>query len=313
MQKTRFKYEVIIHDDCSTDGTTDIIREYAQKHPELIVPIFQSVNQYQNGNKRILATFVYPKARGKYIALCEGDDYWTDPLKLQKQVDFLESHPDYGMCYTKTYKLYNNKIVGIWGDEDCSFYGLLNFRIIPTLSRVEKRSVYDKYIAEIKPHEHNWLMGDFPVLLFFSLESKIHLVNEVTGVYRVLDTSASHSKDMNKLIGFYDSADDVRHFFINKYIRNEKERDSLLMQVRKNEILYKISICIQYNDYEQARKLYQEGCLYLDTDKRKKYGIVVRYRAIFGLYREFEKIKKILKIIKFDTEICQIYVRVEQS
>ena len=166
MQKTNFKYEVIIHDDCSTDGTTEIIREYAEKYPDLIVPIFQSVNQYQNGNRSIMATFVYPKARGKYIAICEGDDYWTDPLKLQKQVDFLEEHPDYGMCYTKTYKLYNNKITGVWGDEDCSFYGLLNYKIIPTLSRVERRSVYDRYIAEIKPQTHNWLMGDFPAFLY---------------------------------------------------------------------------------------------------------------------------------------------------
>ena len=103
MQKTNFKFEVIIHDDCSTDGTTDVIREYVEKYPDLIKPIFQERNQYQNGCKRILATFVYPKAQGKYIALCEGDDYWTDPLKLQKQVDYLESHPECTLTLSNGY------------------------------------------------------------------------------------------------------------------------------------------------------------------------------------------------------------------
>lgn len=98
MQKTNFKYEIIIHDDASTDGTTEIIKEYAEKYPDLILPIFQTENQYSKGVRGIYAKFVYPRAKGKYIALCEGDDYWTDPLKLQKQVDFLEANPEYVMC-----------------------------------------------------------------------------------------------------------------------------------------------------------------------------------------------------------------------
>lgn len=98
MQKTNFKYEIIIHDDASTDGTAEIIKEYAEKYPDLIIPIFQSENQYSKGLRGFYAKFVFPKAKGKYIAMCEGDDYWTDPLKLQKQVDFLENHPDYVMC-----------------------------------------------------------------------------------------------------------------------------------------------------------------------------------------------------------------------
>ena len=97
IQKTTFPVEILIHDDASTDGTQDIIREYEIKYPEIIKPIYQKENQYSKGIP-IGITFNIPRAKGKYIALCEGDDYWTDPYKLQKQVDFLESHPDFVMC-----------------------------------------------------------------------------------------------------------------------------------------------------------------------------------------------------------------------
>ena len=90
MQQTNFAFEVLIHDDASTDGTTEIIKEYEAKYPEIIKPIYEEENQWVKG-RRGSAVFNFPRAKGKYIAMCEGDDYWTDPLKLQKQVDFLES------------------------------------------------------------------------------------------------------------------------------------------------------------------------------------------------------------------------------
>ena len=84
MQKTNFEYEVLIHDDASTDSTADIIREYEKKYPDIIKPIYQSENQYSK-KVPISKTYQYSRAKGKYIAICEGDDYWTDPFKLQKQ------------------------------------------------------------------------------------------------------------------------------------------------------------------------------------------------------------------------------------
>ena len=105
MQKTTFQIEIIIHDDASTDRTAIIVKEYADKYPHLIVPILQTENQWSKGI-RPSPTYVWPSARGKYIALCEGDDYWTDPLKLQKQVDFLEANTEYGLVYTNHHKLF---------------------------------------------------------------------------------------------------------------------------------------------------------------------------------------------------------------
>lgn len=92
-QKTDFIFEVLIHDDASTDKTQVIIKEYCIAHPTLIKPVFQKENQYSQGVS-IWETIQYPRAQGKYIAFCEGDDYWTDHLKLQKQVDFLEANPE---------------------------------------------------------------------------------------------------------------------------------------------------------------------------------------------------------------------------
>lgn len=98
MQETNFKYEILIHDDASTDKTAEIIRSYEQKYPSLIKAIYQSINQYSRGIKPSV-NFNFPRSKGKYIALCEGDDYWTDSKKLQIQFDCLENNPSVVCCY----------------------------------------------------------------------------------------------------------------------------------------------------------------------------------------------------------------------
>ena len=103
-QKTAFRYEVIIHDDCSQDGTADIIRKYAEEYPDIIKPIFETENQYSKGVS--IRDIFLEHANGKYVAFCEGDDYWIDPLKLQKQYDALEEHPECSMS-THTVKCVN--------------------------------------------------------------------------------------------------------------------------------------------------------------------------------------------------------------
>lgn len=96
MQKTDFPFELIIGEDCSTDRTREIVVDYANKYPDIIKPILHEKNVGMKANGRACRA----ASRGKYIAICEGDDYWIDPLKLQKQVDFMESHPECSFCFT---------------------------------------------------------------------------------------------------------------------------------------------------------------------------------------------------------------------
>ena len=109
MQETDFPFEVLVHDDCSTDNTANIIREYEKKYPNIIKPIYQKENQYSKGIK-ISATFIYPGAKGEYIALCEGDDHWNDPEKLQIQLDLMLEHPECHLSFHPAKELLDNEI-----------------------------------------------------------------------------------------------------------------------------------------------------------------------------------------------------------
>lgn len=110
MQKVNFKYEILINDDASTDDTVKIIEEYVKKYPDIFVPTYQNENLYPRGI-RSWVDIQLPLAKGKYIAFCEGDDYWTDPYKLQKQVDFLDTHPDYSVTFHRYHILNKDYVI----------------------------------------------------------------------------------------------------------------------------------------------------------------------------------------------------------
>ena len=99
MQETSFPFEILIHDDASTDNTANIIRGYESKYPRLVKAVYQKENQYSKGVKPTTEIQI-PRSKGQFIAMCEGDDYWISPQKLQKQVEFLESNKDYSLCST---------------------------------------------------------------------------------------------------------------------------------------------------------------------------------------------------------------------
>lgn len=101
MQRTNFRFVAIVHEDVSSDNSADIVREYEEKYPDIFKPIYETENQWHktDGSLTRIMNEAIAATGAKYVALCEGDDYWTDPLKLQKQVDFMESHPECAICF----------------------------------------------------------------------------------------------------------------------------------------------------------------------------------------------------------------------
>ncbi len=219
MQKTNFPFEAIVHDDASTDKSADIIREYAEKYPDIIKPIYETENQYSKHDGS-LDRIIDKQIRGKYIAYCEGDDYWIDPYKLQKQVDYMEEHPECGLIHTQVKQYNQNERLlksQISGFDSSDFDHLIIQNTIVTLTTLFRSDLYFQYRNEIKPEKKNWKMADMPMWLYYSHESKVHFIPEVTGVYRILQESAYHSSNVEKMISMSLSSYDICKFYIDKY------------------------------------------------------------------------------------------------
>ena len=201
IQKTNFPLEIIVHDDASSDKTPEIIRLNKNKYPNIIIPIFQEENQFSKDPAHLIKTCFKVSCR-KYIALCEGDDYWTDPYKLQKQVDFLESNLDYSLV------CHNVEVIGDvkqdkYIDEVKDFYTaeeLARGEIsIPTLSVVFRNYdlCYPDFLS-LTP------IGDFPLFVLISQNGKIKYFPDVMGARRVhedgLWSSADKSAKLSALL-----------------------------------------------------------------------------------------------------------------
>lgn len=157
MQETDFSYEILIHDDASTDSTQKIIKKYEKLYPDIIKPIYQTENQHSK-NIRVTPTFNFTRIKGKYVAICEGDDYWIDSKKLQKQIDLMEKNPEYNLCFHKAIMIYmkNNSTIKTLGqysdkDESIKFEDMLarSMGMIATASCVLRATVIDKIIGFI--------------------------------------------------------------------------------------------------------------------------------------------------------------------
>lgn len=188
MQQTSFPFEIIIHDDASQDQTPQIILDYASNFPDKIIPIIQTVNQFSQGHE-INAKINIPKARGKYIAFLEADDYWIDPLKLEKQVDFMEKHPEVSMCFTATKQIESSSsnIVAIkrYRDHDsvCSVEDVIlkGGGLLDMGSAVVRRSIYEN----VPDWYHYSQIWDNSVPLLALTYGEIQYLNEITTVYRL--------------------------------------------------------------------------------------------------------------------------------
>lgn len=202
MQETNFKYEILIHDDASTDGSADIIREYESKFPDIIKPIYQTENQYSK-QVQISWTYQYPRARGKYLAWCEGDDFWSDKKKLQKQYDIMEKNSDCSFCvHTVRYVKENGEItekVKPYGEnQDCKKGSIQMLKTIfyqnvcpyQTSSFFARREYVTEEIEKIPEFISKCRVGDVPLIMLFSSKGSVYYIAEEMSCYRMFSMAS---------------------------------------------------------------------------------------------------------------------------
>lgn len=270
MQQTDFPFEIIIHDDASTDRTAEIIREYEKKYPELIKPIYQTENQYSKGVKVTLLAF--KKSKGKYIALCEGDDYWTDPLKLQKQISEIKKHPECYISFHPAIIQWDNgsrtdQTLGVHS-EKIKFFGVEDVilgggEFMPTNSIVINKLAIPRItsffeIAKDAP------VGDYYIQILGAENGGALYLSEVMSVYRagasaswsmrVLKSSESYISYVNSFIA---TNDKINAFTNNKYSKqltmNKKHLISAGLKSKLIDMKTKESLLKSHHEYVRLK------------------------------------------------------------
>lgn len=295
-QDTNFKYEILIHDDNSTDKTKDIIKEYELKYPNLIKPIYQNENQYSKG-KKITAEYNFPRVKGKYIAMCEGDDYWIDKNKLQMQVDFLEKNDDFSLVVHPSiyFNQENNKKSKrnyLNRDTVLDIKSFLNeyYKIIPrvlfqTSSFVFRSDDIRKLLNEKIDFYFKCNIGDIPLVLYLATQGKIYFINKDMSVYRQNSigswtikqrdnkTYLKHLTNMKEMYQLFNEYTEEHYeYIINKFI------NSIDFDINLNSGNYKKIISKEY------KRLF------------KMLDLKTRIYIVMNLY--FPKLIEIYKLIK---------------
>ncbi len=208
MQKTNFKFEVLINDDASTDATAEIIKSYEKKYPDVIRAFYSEKNEYSQGISPTLK--LYENANGKYIALCEGDDFWINENKLQIQVDYMESHPECTICGHSAYNCYENGVIKCnlfkSFDKDCvvSTEDVISRWIFPTQSILYRASARVPFIV---PFKKDAPCGDYPLAVYLALKGSAFYFADAMSVYRngsVSSVSKKWRNDDFKTVIFYE-------------------------------------------------------------------------------------------------------------
>ena len=204
MQKTNFRFVAIVHEDCSTDNSDAIIREYEAKYPDIFRPIYETENQWHkmDGSLDRIMNFAIDATGAKYIAMCEGDDYWKDPYKLQKQVDILEADETLMACCTDCSVVDNHSVLlkekrgGVVKDDIPGRYNLRDFfrdqHQYPTLS-VVYRNTHTEDVRAKHRHTENAFLGDWTLWICLLIYGDMYYLNEITCAYRINPTSVTHT------------------------------------------------------------------------------------------------------------------------
>lgn len=256
-QKTAYSFELLINDDCSTDNTGKIASEYAIKYPDII--------KYtrQNHNKGLLENykFLLAHVKGRYLAILESDDFWTDTEKLQKQIGFLEQNPDFGICvgdYTTVdannniirefHKTDDEQLDGVW-------YGNILFTNFICAATICFSKYFFKKYCDIDTYiNNNFLTFDYPMLLDISANSKCFYIHENLSSYRVLSTSISNTTDYDKNIKFEESVFQIQLYSISRWGTGNYTKEAVL-EKRISECLNKALNNRRFSDFIKYAKL----------------------------------------------------------
>ena len=293
MQATTFPVVYCIVDDASTDGEQGLLQSWAEQHlmlNEKDVAYKKSFSYGEiiyarhkdNSNCFFLFLFLKENHHGKkakepylsewadnskYCAFCEGDDYWTDPYKLQKQVDFLEAHPDYGMCHTDFYTTGRRRITPIKPQEDDMYWPsiLINGIRIGTVTSVVRNSIYNN-IPKLYSGK-GWPIGDLPIWYEIARVSKIKYLPEITATYRIVAESASHSQSLEKVLRYEEKKMEMKRFYAKTY---NVEVDERIWETQSYEII--IRFAARNRRVDVAEKYFAEA---------KKKNIVSRKMQLY--------------------------------
>lgn len=251
-QKTNFPFEAIVHDDASTDGSAAIIREYAKKYPDIIKPVIERENQYSKHDgslRKIMDSYT----RGKYVAYCEGDDYWIDPLKLQKQVNFLESHPDY-------YVVGGRSLMYLQAEKKIVLYPYSLHLRTSFMPRDYVRNILmhtstflfrSKSLIEC-PSSDNVLQSDIFLILHTSNHGvlKLKVLKDIMSVYRIhtggITKSKIHTnvmKSVSSMCEILKSYDSYSNYIDHKVVTYKMSRENFLMNIRTSNFFECLLLC----------------------------------------------------------------------
>ena len=235
-QRTTFDVEVVIGEDCSTDNTLAICKEYEAQYPDRVRVIASEHNIGMHANYRR----TIEACRGKYIAMCDGDDWFTDENKLQIQVEQLENSGA-AMCYTRSERRGEDGSSAIYpeGRLHSSIGDMLILNTAENCTTLALKSKILDYYNEVKPETKGWLTDDLPMWLWFAATQKIVAIDRVTAVHRVLATSVSHSVQWQKQLDFCYSLDSIMLWFDAHY--NNSLLRHLLARRRQNRALWLLS------------------------------------------------------------------------
>jgi glycosyltransferase involved in cell wall biosynthesis len=256
-QKTVFPFEIIVGDDCSTDTTGKIIAEIAAKHADRIKIYRPEKNQGALKNEQHLVGM----ARGKYICILEGDDYWTDPLKLEKQLSFLEANPDYGMTHSDVDHFYENtgstefrvnRTKGIRVPEGYIFNDLIspNPFFIKTATVCFRKELVTRYFDYDRAIGEQWPLTDLALWMDITSHSKAHYFDEVFATYRLLNESVSRTASPKKKFNYHRGLYLLKKHYVEKYRCDEGVKATLEENYHRDLI----RIAFNLNDKSLARQ-----------------------------------------------------------